>query len=164
MSIISEALKKAERQAEKKITSEEEFFSEKPEKMPAQRVSKDSKEANLFLALAIIGIVISAFFLGSIVLFRNLNLSKVTSETQTLNQPRKFLGDLNIEKSNPERVAQAIELNGIVYEAKDNWAIINNRIVRLGDIVWDEKVVEIGKDFVRLVNESNKTERTLILR
>lgn len=167
MSIISEALKKAEKQARLRTPSMETVPSAKSEEIINQRqiqASKGSKEANIFLALAISGIVVSAAILGSIVLFRNLNLTQVTPEIQKLTSSEVGSDDSYVDSPEPEKRESIIELNGIVYESKERWAIINNKIVRLGDTVGDERIVEIGKDYVRLVNELNKVEKKLTFR
>lgn len=168
MSIINEALKKAEREGLLKSPPNKVPPPTDSEKFPPHRVvcaSKEAKEANILLLLAICGVVGSAAILCSIVLIRNLSPLKVSPEFQKPGgPPEEKLEGSQGTMSDLEPSMSSIELNGIVYESEDTWAIINNKIVRLGDTVGDERIIEIGKDYVRLVNESSNTERRLFLR
>jgi hypothetical protein len=57
--------------------------------------------------------------------------------------------------------ATAIRLSAIFEKGKDRVAIIDREVVRAGDMVGDEKVLEIGKDKVTLIR--NNTRRILSL-
>jgi hypothetical protein len=58
--------------------------------------------------------------------------------------------------------ATAIRLSAIFEKGKDRVAIIDREVVRAGDMVGNEKVLEIGRDTVILIR--NNTRRVLSLR
>jgi len=58
---------------------------------------------------------------------------------------------------------ETIDLNGIVYEPADRWAIINDKIVREGDLLPNGKLILIQKDYVK-IQKNNGEELTLNLR
>jgi hypothetical protein len=170
MSIINEALKKAEKeihpQTEHPARIEDTIGQNEIGVLKASK----KREANFLLGFAIVGIVLSAIILSSIVLIKNLNLFKIEPEiSKTSVTIESIEGSLD-DSSKPgdisrvEKAESPIELTGIIYETEDRWAIINNRIVRQGETVGNEKVVEIGKDYVKLVNETTNVERSLKLR
>ncbi len=154
MSIINEALKKAEKETPDQI----EHLSKIEDRIQQNeiKVSKDSKkrESGLLLGFAIAGIALSAIILSSTVLIKNLNLPR----------PEPEIPEAPVAIESIERPENPIELTGIIYETEDRWAIINNRIVRQGETVGNEKVVEIGKDYIKLVDETTNLERSLKLR
>ena len=48
------------------------------------------------------------------------------------------------------------ELNGIVYDVDDSWAIINNKVVRVGDMLDGAKVISIAPQKVVLLFEDER--------
>lgn len=53
-----------------------------------------------------------------------------------------------------DEFASNFELNGIIYDADNSWAIINNKMVKIGDIISGAKIVSISpQKAALLVNE-----------
>lgn len=66
-----------------------------------------------------------------------------------------------LKEEKRKETSTAVRLVGIFEKGKDRLAIIDHEVVRKGDMVGDEKIVEIEKDKVVLVR--NNARRTILL-
>lgn len=150
MSIINEAIKKARKQsAIGDINAGEGSTRGRISITPSFRPSEIR-----WTMIAVVSLVITVSLLGSLILYKHLNRPDIVV-------PPPLPGSTAITPS-PEAAVQpravppaakrntTWELNGIVYEPQDKWAIINDRIVREGDFVGDGKLAVIEKDFVKI--------------
>ncbi|MBI4436941.1 MAG: hypothetical protein HY590_06000 [Candidatus Omnitrophica bacterium] len=160
MSLINEALKKAEKEKAKPnlfgVQSFEEPLSKKPKKW----------KKGLFLLLGI-GIC-GALSVGVFVLNAPKKTSLVKNEPSPVTPVAPAEQKVSEEPSPPpaptptplRSIPIAMDgsfiLNGIVEGKGENVAIINNRITRVGDETDGAVLLEVGKDSVLLKKEGKK--------
>jgi len=197
MSIIAEALKRAEKERDKTIDSREYLNKilgpprkatvparpEPKEEKPAAPADvhglgkKDSNSASTDKVLVFAG----GLLLLTIIFLTGINIFVIrSSETETaavkaapapeadlpeaeaytdmssdikmIDRPN-FIGRMaNALKgaSGRERLISSFTLSGIVYDIKDPWAIVNNKIVRTGDVLNGAKVLSVGEKKVTM--------------
>lgn len=170
MSIISEALKKAAKERVRTINQEDKSVTLRVKPVykgenTRYRRSKALIVSGILLLLTIVFLTVASIFLhpsldieeptsivtsddsidmpveaeayadlkSEIVLFEN-------KKSLMDNMAEAFRGELTIE----EEFTANFTLNGIVYDAEDSWAIVNNKVVRIGDTLDGAKVVSIA--------------------
>ncbi|MBU1852765.1 MAG: hypothetical protein KJ957_01815 [Candidatus Omnitrophica bacterium] len=155
MSIINDAIKKARKES---VINNEKLppIIVKEEKTSA--VSPKPSEIR-WTVIVIASLVFIISLLGSIVLYSYISKINIAS-SPSIRDKKDFFSKDYLSSIEFERV---LELNGIVYGPEEQWAIINNRIVRQGDPLLDGKLTLIAKDFVR-IEKDNGEEFTLDLR
>ena len=177
MSIITEALKKAERQKDKTITSEEYIdkilgperrgtYENENAKPPAE-INPARRSGTLAVAGGLLLLAIIFLTVSNLYLLPSLDVETATpgkapdyiedslkaeaysdmgSEIALIENNPGFMGKMKKAlRGDPvrEQVLANFKLNGIVWDADNSWAIINNRIVRTGDTLNGAKVVSI---------------------
>ena len=70
--------------------------------------------------------------------------------------------DLHTSKSTSSDVLRRLNVYEIVSNGQDRWAVINNTIVREGDLILGERVIKIGKEQVTLKGETGEIHLHLI--
>ena len=65
------------------------------------------------------------------------------------------------EKVEKEKEPPALNLSAILYSDKSSSAVINGRVLKVGNIINDQKIVEINKDFIKV--DFNGKEYKVIL-
>ncbi|MFH1854237.1 MAG: hypothetical protein ABH815_02885 [Candidatus Omnitrophota bacterium] len=158
MSIINDAIKKARKEFEVKnkiaaaYTLSKEVSPEKP-----QQAGSEVK----WTIVVVASLVVTISLLGSITLYRQMSrsggkygpaISNIKSEASLpvfgLSEKKQPISGVNVRN--------VIELNGIVYGPEDKWAIINNKIVREGDLLLNGQVALIAKDFVKIEKDDGE--------
>ena len=200
MSIITEALKKAEKQRNETMASKEYLNRIIGPQLDLSTVNvsarnidlpADNADKRLAKPLVISGILI----IGAIVFLSITNLVVISSIDRTTAQSMHLLkpgGDYMevetytkamypdikaIERRSTifDKMGRAIlggvtkedeflsnfELNGIIYDADNSWAIINNKMVRTGDILSGAKVLAISPSKVVLLFRSETFDLTV---
>jgi hypothetical protein len=70
--------------------------------------------------------------------------------------------DLHTNKTTTTDVLRHLNLHAIVTKGQDRWAVINNTIVREGDLILGERVIKIGQEKVTLRGETGEIQLHLI--
>jgi len=157
MSIINDALKKAGKE-----------FEIKNKVLPASSINKPGEEKTTAPAITTASsdkkwtviVTVSLFFiaslLGSLVLYKAMSGRPNSTIQETLNQvEQKITRDIKRQ--------DIVKLNGIVYGPKDRWAIVNNKIIKEGDVLLGGEVVSITKDLVK-IEKNDGSEIVLTLK
>jgi len=167
MSIIAEALKKAQKTPARPAVTPQ----GKTPPQDRKNVSQPKPKSPIFFVRLF---VILVFFLSAItlfILFRNDNQASHAGSpdinAETVNaSPVINTGPMSPEPLKPVEEAPAtppitpsiihrdisdvVKLNGIMYTPKKPLAVINGSIRGVGDYVQEFKILEIGKDFVKV--------------
>ncbi len=153
MSIIYEALKKAESREGKKINNSGlvKDLPLKGEKISRIMNKKKIKPASVILLLIL--------FSGLFFLWNPFNIQF---------QKLPFFSNLNRKKNNLEKFSNFLKtndktsleyiLNGIVYDNEKSSAVINGRIIKKGDKINNFIVNDISSKTVKLMNNSSGKE------
>jgi len=154
MSIINDAIKKARKESGLKDTDEVVSLAEINSSAPKASEVK-------WIVIVVISLTIVASLFGSIFLYKHITrINEVTppvaKRSTPIAMPRKA-------KPRYSEFQETIDLNGIVYESTDRWAIINDKIVREGDTLPNGKLILIQKDYVK-IQKNNGEELVLNLR
>lgn len=165
MSIINDALKKAEQEGLSKPDPQSGIQPEtqpqpeaqvevkpqvepQPLSLPLKEKIPKNKPRRIKFVLPLIGII-SAIFL--FFLFNNL-LPKKT-DTHKANAIKRGLRKLRLPKliqAKSVKATMGLSLSGIVSSEEGSLAIINDRIVRIGDTIGEAKLLTINDNFVEL--------------
>jgi type II secretory pathway component PulC len=153
LSIIYEALKKVESSISKKNTAQPQ-----QEKQPEQ--NKNNRLIILYIFVVALGILLGNYAFGLFSTSRT-----ITAKNRNL-IPQKTAQQINkstlpIQKAQTQTIAPnpaplpapaepSFILSGVFFEENDGYALINNRIVRLGDVINQAEVKEITLDGVKL--------------
>ncbi len=70
--------------------------------------------------------------------------------------------DLHTTKSTSKDILHKLNVYEIVSNGQERWAVINNTIVREGDLILGERVIAIGKDQVKLKGDTGVIQLHLI--
>lgn len=200
MSIITEALKKAEKERNRVIDSKEylnkilgpqldlasykkEVLDERPSLLPAYEdvKSANGKERRPSRSLVISSVLVigTILFLSAmnILIISSPDVKTTTSKDVTQRSDRNAIEaetyttamqpDINlIERKTTilDKMGRVLKggaitdefmsnfsLNGIIYDADNSWAIINNKMVKTGDVLDGAKVVSISPQKVVLL-------------
>lgn len=139
MSIINDALKKAEQEGRSKF----------PLLHPLKKLEISQNKYRYFkFTLPFIGIlsIISLFFL-----FNSLSPKKIGVRKMGSGKNRPYSPILSkVIPARTTRVKAGLSLNGIVFSEEGSWAVINDRIVREGDIIGGAKLLNIEENSVEL--------------
>ncbi|MDP8230122.1 MAG: hypothetical protein P9L93_03360 [Candidatus Gorgyraea atricola] len=155
MSIINDAIKKARKESGLKGVGEVVNLSEISPSAPKTSEVK-------WIAIVVISLTIIASLFGSMFLYNHITkidepvTYSITERSEPIALSRKA-------KPSYSEFQETIELNGIVYETLDRWAIINDKIVREGDLLPNGKLILIQKDYVK-IQKNNGEELVLNLR
>lgn len=162
MSIINDAIKKARKEFEIK--------SNRPLKTAAETVSspaihrpeiKHEMSDSKWTIVVVISLVVVASLLGSLFLYNHV--SSINRETRPsfsaaeagpsvyAPPPKSSKNILSVIEPK-----EAIFLNGIVYEATDRWAVINDNIAREGDRVPGGTLSVIERNFVEIAKDNGE--------
>ncbi len=156
MSIINEALKKTER------TIQENAHPAAPSTKP----KKAFFSYMLYGLILVIGIILSnyVFNLIRINTAAKQNLKKTSptvtvltnislpSKTETKNEITSTSSPLNAEPEIKPKAEVNFVLNGIFFSGNDTYALINNQIVRNGDLIEGAKIIKITVKTVEIDN------------
>lgn len=156
MSIVNDALKKARKEFEIKnknlnVTSINSDTTQKD----SQKDSIDKSEIR-WGAIILVTLVIISSILGSLFLYNTLSRVNTVYDMDMPNKkiPEKQFNLANIagkiEAFQKPRLEDILELNGIVCDKEGKWAIINNKIVKEGDMVLNGKITAIREEFVKI--------------
>jgi hypothetical protein len=203
MSIITEALKKAEKEREKAIVSKEymnkilgperkatykrgEPKIEKPKLRPKAAVSKNESIEFLHLhyvkskTLIVAGILLlsTIIFLAIINIFlipspevkvaTSVGTSEITeapvraeayTDMKSEIHETDFVGKMaRVLRSDlvQNGVLSSFKLNGIVYDDEDSWAVINNKVARVGDALDGATVISIAPQRVTILFQNKR--------
>ena len=161
MSIIADALKKAERasSARARDKSAEPKKETKPEEKKTSFFSR-----GIFPAVLLFLLAVSALFYF---LSRDLEKNETMpfAEPQDIRRVRPAAETVAKEELSPApalpyislaEVNKAIQLSGIMYTPEKPLAVINNSVWGEGDFVDKFKISEIGKDFLKVVSGSQE--------
>jgi hypothetical protein len=180
MSIINEALKKAEEESQRRKEKSKEFVSTQPEPQELKKEAslKRSLIAKFFLLgiLCITAIAISLTSIKKKTTYPPVSADKPPQITKTGEQALSVKGedlpapaDADSSPSPPVpahprppegqgrrgKVRKAslpfLSLEGIVWDEKKPLALINNKILSEGDVVREAKIVKISKKEVKLI-------------
>jgi len=162
MSIIYEALKKVE---QKNNFSEPQIPSESNSK-PEQIISP-AKNKNIFLLPAIFFVTLALLLIFIYVLRYRGSEAKLASAGRKLMPPvaRRKIKPVSSKKAliSEDEIKEAYILEGIVYDQKDPFAIINGRVFRNYDRLDNFMIVDITEKTVQIANVENKKRTTLDL-
>lgn len=144
MSIIYDALKKVEK-----------AHLHSPPLLPSKPPKVKLKNYLGYILLVCVGIfitrIIFALFIPKTTLTKPLPAENITALPQQILAPAS---PAPLEKSVPEplvkKTAPALTLNGVFFSENQGYALINNRIVKEGEIIAGAQVKEIGLDGVEL--------------
>lgn len=158
MSIVNDALKKANKDFE---------FRDQDSPASIKVVASPSSDKKWIMIIAASLVIIASIF-GSFILYKNIsgfNPGYVSNESaKPVSAIQSALN--NMEQKNMTRAMRSqdvAKLNGIVYGDKGRWAIVNNRIVKEGDMLLGGEIVAITKDLVK-IEKSDGSEITLSLK
>lgn len=156
MSIINDAVKKARKEFEVKNKSLPVNITE--EKITAEATPESSEIK--WMAIVVVTLVLIASLLGSVLLYKHMSKTDTAYKPAMLKAkeylPTAFSSERQKSGFSTVDIEDFVELNGIVYGSKDKWAIINNKIVREGEIFLDSKIAVIAKDFVKIKKDSGE--------
>ena len=162
MSIINDAIKKARKEFEVKKKAipnnitERERSAEK--EMPVEAIAESSEIK--WIVIIVVSLVLVASLLGSVLLYKHMSKSDTAYNPAMLKAKKALpdsLGTTHHKSGFPSvETDDVLELNGIVYGPKDRWAIINNKIVREGEILLDGRIAVVAKDFVKIEKDSGE--------
>jgi len=208
MSIITDALKKAEKERDKTVVSreylnkilgperkvthkreeqKEEPKIEKPKFRPERVLSKNEGIEFLYphYAKSKIIIISGILLLSAIILLTIINIFFIpspevkiaTSEikktpimaeayTDMKSEIRKtdFVGKMaQVFRSDlvQDGVLSSYKLNGIVYDNEDSWAIINNKMAKVGDTLDDATIISIAPQKVTILFQNKRYDLTV---
>ncbi|MDD5681557.1 MAG: general secretion pathway protein GspB [Candidatus Omnitrophica bacterium] len=198
MSIITEALKKAEKERDKVINSKEylnkilgpkidmsSYKKEVPDKQPLTFTAYENVKhaSSMDWRPSRTLVVSSALIIGTIIFLSAMNVFVITStdvktatSEGTVRPAGNFIEaetyttamqpDINLIERKPtilDKMSRALKggaitdefmsnftLNGIMYDTDNSWAIINNRMVRTGDVLDGAKIISISPQKVIL--------------
>ena len=199
MSIITEALKKAEKQRSDTMTSKEYLnrvmgpqldlsaltVSGKSVELPADISDKRLSRPLIISGILIVGAIV---FLSVLNLFIFSSIDQTTAQSTYLTKPggdypevetytkamypdieaieRRSsifdkMGRVLLGVTKEDEFLSNFELNGIIYDADNSWAIINNKMVRTGDILSGAKILAISPSKVSLLFRSETFDLTV---
>lgn len=166
MSIINEAIKKARKESGlkevKDVKIDMGIAGEGTTIAPPAEPSETK-----WTFMAILSLIITLSFLGSILLYKNL--SRPAVEYKPVTQAPASVKPAAVQLPLPQpslpalKAEDTIKLNGIVYGPDEKWAVINDKIIREGESIPGGKLSLIEKDFVKVV-KNNGEELILNLR
>ena len=159
MSIIYEALKKVEQ--DNRGPDKGKIFT--PLNVSGKKIKK-IKENNylgrkFFLSLGIIATILTLSLVG----ISSLE-NKVKNPALQVKKPAEVSSAQQFEELiPPSKIAEGYFLEGIVFDDKDPFAIINGRVVAESDTIDNYSVVNIGQDKVELSNLEDNSQLVLSL-
>lgn len=141
MSIINDAIKKARKESGFKDTDEVASLAEISPSAPKASEAK-------WIAVVVISLTIIASLFGSMFLYRHI--TRINEPTPSVAKRNAPIAIPRKAKPSYSEFQETMDLNGIVYESTDRWAIINDKIVREGDTLPNGKLILIQKDYVKI--------------
>jgi uncharacterized protein HemX len=156
MSIIYEALKKVE--SEKTENSRSEIPVKQTELAPSPKNPKGKNKFRVYL-LALLAISLAAIYLSSIKSPTRASAKKQNFISNILKASAKMVGTttINTVKTSP------YNLEGIVYDNQESFAIINGKMLKKTEFIDDFQVSEITATSVELLNSKDNTKHILYL-
>jgi len=151
MSIIYDALKKVEQSSAKSLETKVAKGSRSPSRIP---------KFLIYVLVVCFGFFIANFFFGMLPKqLSNNNLLKTKNPPQIQNLPKETPPEVKpslpietkVEKK--EELSGSFVLNGVFFSGNEGYALINNRIVKKGDIIDGATVALIALNEVDLVKE-----------
>ena len=145
MSIINDALKKAEQEGTSKspLTS---LLKNKPLLENRQRRAK-----NLLPFIGIISVILEAFLLYNLFPKKTaVDKKSLLAHKSPARQANTLTGTRTIDAK------EDLSLSGIVFSEKGSWAVINDSIVREGDMIEGAKLLKIEEESVELAFPDKK--------
>ncbi|MFA4992257.1 MAG: hypothetical protein WC569_06730, partial [Candidatus Omnitrophota bacterium] len=165
MSIINDAIKKAGKEFSASKEGQREILPG-GENLLGVELAGEPKKKRLDFTVAAIALFV--FVAGSIFLYKNMArftakpLPAAESGERSPAQYTAIQEDLR-KAARALKVETAFDLNGIMSDGSDKWAIIDNRIVNEGDVVSGGQITSISNDFVT-VRKKNGSETVLYLK
>jgi hypothetical protein len=157
MSIVNDALKKIEAKQEainpKPLVSQTK--SEEKKESHSSELTKKRQNKALYWLIAIIG---GFFLIAVVVSARMFRADKVPFKSNTIareNTTREPAGKVN-NLFGPRARKKPFELTGIMYSEFEPAAIINNRVIKTGDVIEGATVESIQETLVKLSREGNE--------
>ncbi|MGE4357828.1 MAG: hypothetical protein AB7E08_04670 [Candidatus Omnitrophota bacterium] len=160
MSIISDALKKAQQERKKKD------FHIPTHSLPLKEEKSQKPQRKGFKTLLLLLVILSV--VGGFLKFKNLKMVQWTKKfipqrTKNIKIVPKIIPS-ELTQSPPEKPEEkekiSFVLSGIIFDEKDSLAIINGNLLRKGDFVEEAEVLEIEPNKVKL----RYGEETIILK
>lgn len=148
MSIINEALKKVEEENQKKSQPQAPKYEFQPTIAPNIAQRKVTKKP-ISIFLVIILLFISAFVITKMPSFKLLKEKSVNPKL--IAEKYSSIPNREATASTSSLNAPFLTLNGIIYDEEMPYAIVNNKVLRKGEIIEGASLVEIDKDFVKFV-------------
>ncbi len=151
MSIINDALKKARKNFEVNnfLGARPSADSENKRNLP----SRKNRMIKLIFAVALLTAGLAVVY-DRVTTLPGTTYSPAEISSSSADMPQS---PLSRPETKTPKVEKAVpELNGIVYEPEDKWAIIDDEIVREGDSVTGGKIFSIGEDFVEIERDSGE--------
>lgn len=158
MSIINDAIKKARKESDLKNTSDKGGFREGRNPPPSVTVSSVTKSSEIkWLVVIVISLTVIVSLFGSMFLYRHIvrgnrpypSVAKKSTPLRPKPMAKKVVRPY-------DRFEDTVDLNGIVYEHSDKWAIINDKIAREGDLLPSGKLILIEKDYVKIEKDDGQ--------
>lgn len=182
MSIITEALKKAAKEKVKTINLSDKTVTLRGKPSYKSENTRYKRRKRLIISGILLLVTIAFLTLANTFLLPSLDIerpkSMVTSddsietpvEAEAYTNVKSELALFEDKKSLMDNTAKAFRseltieeeftsnftLNGIVYDADDSWAIINNKVVRTGDTLEGANVLSIAPQKVVLLFKNER--------
>jgi len=162
MSIINDAIKKARKEFEVKKKAVPDSIAEREMPVDKERPAEPTPESSeiKWTVIVVVSLVLVASLLGSVLLYKHMSKSDTAYNPAMLKAKKGLsdsLGTTHHKIGFPSvEIDDVLELNGIVYGPKEKWAIINNKIVREGEILLDGRLAVVAKDFVRIEKDGGE--------
>ena len=163
MSIVNDALKKAKKEFHMPYSSKKTVETIIQNNQPI--IHTYSKRQGLrWPPILLISLVALISILGSLFLYKSM--TEVSSPAD-INKPNPEINAAlkEVEQRNIFSAMKnegIVKLSGIVYGEKEKWAIVNNKIIREGDVFLGGEVISITPDLVKIKKkDGNETILTL---
>jgi hypothetical protein len=158
VSIINEALKKAQQNFDRQKKTQVNSKTDAPAPSSPETAGKeDKKEKSIWLWVATVIVFIG--FLGCALVFAFLISSRnqpvQTSSGNNNPPPQKSILARLLSSSNKNN--NAIVLNGIISTGSEQLALINNQIFKAGDYVGNKRILSISAEKVELFDRGKIT-------
>jgi hypothetical protein len=118
-------------------------------------------DRDLLLRLGILAVLLVMFFgLSQGIATQSKTLKALRQEQELVMKIKPMKEKIKGVQSNISRAGLKVE--GVVYQNGSAYALINSTIYSIGDVAGEYKVVDIGKNTLKLLNLSTQEEENFI--